>query len=138
MTTIATDGKSMACESQQRGDHIDQIVSKKIWRVGKSIVGVAGEASEGLIFVDWLKSDTKDVKPELSDGFDAMVLTDKGVFWYGQRLVAIECGIPSAIGSGGDYAMGAMMAGSTPKKAVEIAKKLDPGSSGPVKELILK
>ncbi|MCK5013229.1 MAG: hypothetical protein KAS66_05375 [Candidatus Omnitrophica bacterium] len=138
MTTIATDGKSMACDSRLIGSHIDQINTKKIFRVRGKIVGIAGALAEALIFVDWLKSETKDTKPDLSDSFEAIVVGPNGVDWYGDRLVAVSVGIPAAIGSGGDYAMGAMMAGATPKKAVEIAKKLDPGSGGPVKELILK
>ena len=39
-----------------------------------------------------------------------------------------------AIGSGGDYAMGALFAGADPMKAIEIAGRLDPKTGGDFQE----
>lgn len=44
---------------------------------------------------------------------------------------------PYAIGSGSDFAMGAMLAGKSAKDAVKIAAKLDCYTGGPIKVLSL-
>ena len=138
MTTIATDGKTLSSDSQMTGGFIEQMDMVKIFQLEDCIVGIAGGVAEAMVFVDWLKSETKDEKPELGDIFDALVMYKNKVIWYGGRLVPVKVGALNAIGSGADHAMGAMMAGATPKEAVAIAKKLDPHTGGKIRTLELK
>lgn len=42
------------------------------------------------------------------------------------------CELPYALGSGGDYALGAMHAGASPQQAIEIACRIDTGSGGAI------
>lgn len=50
----------------------------------------------------------------------------------------VEIGIPSAIGSGGDFAMAAMMGGADAREAVKIASKLDPYTGGKIRVIKVK
>jgi ATP-dependent protease HslVU (ClpYQ) peptidase subunit len=55
------------------------------------------------------------------------------LFDIGDDLSVIRSGSGIyGVGSGADYAMGALYAGATPEKAVEIAAKLDVNTSGPI------
>ncbi|MBL8644021.1 MAG: hypothetical protein JNK21_08800 [Rhodospirillaceae bacterium] len=130
MTTIATDGKVMAADSRLTGDYIDQFNSTKLYAVNGEIVGTCGTASEGLAYIQWLQ-DSK-AAPKLSDKFEALHLTRGGIFSVDRNLVRIRVAKVSAIGSGCGYAMGAMLAGASPGKAVQIAAKLDPHTGGKI------
>ena len=66
--------------------------------------------------------------------FCALVLnTDGSVDGFFDTPMGVEMGRVAALGSGLEFAMGAMYAGKSAKEAVEIACKLDNGSAKPVK-----
>ena len=137
MTTIATDGKIMASDSQQTGQYIDQIDCEKVFRIRGELVGISGDYAEARRYLEWLQNGAKkEDKPhfEKDSDFDALHLTPQGVFCVTKNLYRVAVGIPAAVGSGGDFAMAAMMAGAKPRKAVEIAIRLDPHSGGRIKE----
>lgn len=135
MTTIATDGKTMFSDSQQTTDHIDRVDVLKVCKVEGSLWGFAGSVTQWLIFLKWLNGGDKHTD---LDEFEVLQIDEKGkVFYWGQRLQPVEVGHPAAIGSGGAYAMGAMMAGASPRKAVEIACELDSYSGGKIRGLRL-
>ena len=105
----------------------------KIFRVKEDIAAFAGDQQSGLLFVDWLNGGDK---PELPlEDFEAIVLTKAGkMIYYGDKLKpAPVTESHVAIGSGSHLAIGAMMEGASPEKAVKIACKRDAYSSGPVK-----
>ena len=137
MTTIACDGKSMASDSQQTGVYIDIVVAQKIFIVNGHVIGAAGEASSGLAFVDWFRNGCNDDDyPRQCDdnSFEALVVRDgEKIKYYSSSRYGVDVGTVAAIGSGSKFAMGAMLAGADPQKAVEIACKLDPNSSEPVR-----
>ena len=54
MTTVATDGKTVAADSQATGSYIEQTGVPKLWLVGKSVVACAGNYALALKFVDWV------------------------------------------------------------------------------------
>lgn len=132
MTTVATDGKTVAADSRCIGSYIEPGNIQKIWVLGKSIVGFAGDYASGLRFIEWVKGGCNpESRPELED-FNGLIVSASGVKLFCEKLVAMKSPRMSAIGSGDRIAMGAMMAGASPKKAVEIAKKLDPSTGGKV------
>ena len=60
--------------------------------------------------------------PELSEEFAALILTADGkAWWIDKQNERCEMRLPAQIGSGGEYAMGAMMAGASPAEACSIA-----------------
>lgn len=144
MTTCAFDGKTFACDSRIAGSFIDTKKHKKIFRVRvnglRLVVAICGDYAECLKFVHWLKKhgpDKTDVKLGLHEDFQALVYdTESGTLVeYTNTLFPTPTGVPTAIGSGCDFAMGAMMAGATAGEAVKIAIKLDKESSAPVHKI---
>lgn len=131
MTTIATDGKTIACDSQQDTGFINQVKSKKIFKIPNGWAGAAGEAGPSLAALNWIRNGGD--KPDLSSGdFSLVILRDSGVFTLENDLIEIPVGIPFAAGSGAPYAMGAMLSGKTAPQAVRLAIKLDPFSGGQI------
>lgn len=137
MTTIATDGKTIASDTQMSGCYIDRINAVK---VGKNSVGMlygaAGNAEDVADFMSAMKDlAKKDPMPRLKRGheykdFDGLVVSRGDVYWYGVNGVPVLVGAPAAIGSGQKFAMAAMLCGKTPKEAVEVAMQLDPNTGG--------
>ena len=135
MTTIATDGKTMASDTRQGADFIDQVESIKVFRIKGEVVGICGDYAEARRYLEWLQNGSKkDDKPHFDKeaDFEALHLTQKGVFSVTKNLYRVATGTPAACGSGGCHAIAAMMAGATPKRAVEISIQLDPFSGGRV------
>ncbi len=132
MTTIATDGKTIASDSLMVGGYIDQVQAKKLWRIGDKIVGGAGAYTSVLEFVEWAKDGfNPDKKPSLpEDSFEALMVTKSKILYFDNRLIAMVPGRPASIGSGTRFAMGAMLAGADPRQAVNIAKRLDTNTGG--------
>lgn len=64
-------------------------------------------------------------KDELN--FEAVLVTHRGVTYYDRNYAPYDVPL-AAIGSGSDFARGAMAAGATPEKAVELASQLVDGS----------
>lgn len=142
MTTIAVRAGKMAADSrvtyETEAGGVLHFRTEKIFRVGRDIVGLAGESEPGLIFLDWYKAGAalKDRPGVLIDGeadFTALVLTRKGLFEYGKYCRAERVFEPFyAIGSGSKAALGAMHMGADAARAVRIACKIDPYSGTPI------
>lgn len=135
MTTIAVKAGVMAADSRMTfGDRASRC--DKLYRRAGAIIGVAGDASPALLFVDWYG--TGRPRPELfvtgEAEFYALVLDDRGrIFLFdkwckGERIRESSY----AIGSGADLAVGAMDAGKSAIAAVKIACKRDVNSGLPV------
>lgn len=125
MTTIAFDGKTLAGDKMTGGAYIEGN-ENKVRAIGKSVFGCAGDLENTHLFFKWLR-DGGD-QPEIKGDFEALEARGKQCWWYGTRLVRCKSTTPSAIGSGCQFAMGAMLAGASSIEAVKIASKLDPGS----------
>ncbi len=137
MTTIAYDGEMIAADTMSVGDFSGYW--KKILVYENHIIGCCHEIQQAELFNKWLKNQDGD-KPSPSDmeGFTAIFIEENGkCFKYQSLLVPFEVRVPQAIGSGCEFAMGAMIAGKTAKEAVEIAIELDPYSGGDVQVVIL-
>lgn len=105
--------------------------AKKVLRITapdgrKFLVGCSGCAYASTSFVAWLQGGDK---PSLASDveFCAMVVDERRRVWMlGRELVYLQINMPQwAIGSGADYALGAMAAGADPERAVRIASRLD-------------
>jgi ATP-dependent protease HslVU (ClpYQ) peptidase subunit len=136
MTTVATDGKSMAADGLSLdGDGlICSLIIRKARRLKDGrVMGAAGNPFDLDALEQWLNEGGD--FPELQDDeeFDLLVLETNGsVFSYaklGRRSSEL---LPIAIGSGRELAVGAMEAGATPFEAVEIACKRHNGSGGKI------
>lgn len=136
MTTIAWDGKILAADSQMSSSFIDPLRISKIRRVDDLIFGLAGGAGMMDAFTDFLKgNEDRSRFDRVLKNFSAIVIGRGKVLFYCDDLEPIECGTPQAIGSGEQFAMGAMFAGATAEQAVLIAIKLDTGSGAPVETM---
>jgi ATP-dependent protease HslVU (ClpYQ) peptidase subunit len=138
MTTIATDGRYMAADTLgSGGSHIERHRPVKIERLpGGSIAGCAGTTPRCLHLFQYLRGEINDIPRGVGDeNAFALVLRPDGTVWKYDAdypTAPHEVGAPAAIGSGKDFAMGAMLAGASPDRAVEIAIELDPYTGGTV------
>lgn len=132
MTTIATDGKTIAADSRITGQFIDE--HQKLFKVGDSVFGIAGTLTVAMRFIDWVKAGTPpEATPSIDDETAILQLTPAGVWYWDQALRPVQYRRPyAAIGSGADFALGALVAGCTPRQAVAVACELDESSAPPI------
>lgn len=131
MTTIAWDGKVLASD-RRRTLFNTKMPATKIFRAmvqGRDhLIGCAGESCEAIAFREWVVRDQMDPekKPRMDD-VHILLVGDNGVIRVSDhRLQWIPIPLKAwAIGSGADFAMGAMYAGKDAKRAIEIASELD-------------
>ncbi len=138
MTTIAFDGKTLACDSQGNGAYTVQGPMKKIWKVRNLIFGWSGLYSDSILYRDWLIAGRPEKKPDIGySGEGCALLIEGGKAWlqHAPHFVKVPVGPQAAVGCGCDFAMGAMLAGADARQAVKIAVKLDKGSGGKVQAL---
>lgn len=140
MTTVAWDGRTLVADSAATTDS-RKITTHKLFRLADgSLVGGAGTLTEIREMVAWLNSGSDpETLPECSDCDLLLVKTDGSVLEFSGSAD----GIPvldkvAAIGSGAEYAIGAMLAGKPARRAVEIAAMRDPFTRGPFVGLRLK
>lgn len=131
MTTIATDGKTIAADSLSIGSFKLQKPVKKMIRLNDGrVLALTGAHWETQAMADWLNGQRE--KPKIGEGHGALVLGEKLIL-YDDDLEPMEVPAPYAIGCGCDFAMGAMLAGASPREAVKIAARLDQNTGGPVR-----
>lgn len=136
MTTIATDGKTMAADSRGcansviRSDREQKIRRLKDGR----IVGFSGTAAAARTYLNWLEDGGE--MPKVDDGFSALVLSMDGtVQVHCNDEMPDDADLPAVLGSGGLLALGAMLAGASPEQAVAIAAQRDPFTGGEIRVL---
>ena len=134
MTTIATDGHTMVCDGMRcRNDTIIEMNAVKIqsFKDG-TIIGCSGASADINRFLAWFGS--QEEKPKIEEHFAALVLKPDGTcsYYHEPHLEELPAQLPTAIGSGMDFAIAAMDAGAPPFVAVEIACKRDPWSGGTI------
>ncbi len=136
MTTIAFDGKTLAGDTSWQSSYNQQHHTPKIGRRAGIAWGVSGYGTDAVQFNQWMRAGRPaDAKPKLdgADCFSAIVIEGgEAVRYEGASLTVCPAGVPAATGSGCEIAMGAMMAGASAKRAVEIAIILNSDSGGRV------
>lgn len=112
----------------------------KIRRVGRGVVGAAGDWDDILKFWEHLEG-----KPAKESGLnddsevEGIELHPSGIYLYapsGKRYQIKDEFF--AIGSGAPYAIGAMAMGATPEQAVALASRFDPATGGEIEVIPLK
>ena len=138
MTTIAYDGETLAADSRFTNGYVDD-TAKKIFKIGNIYIATAGRYSQALIFIKWCRDRTKE-KPKAADlgEFQALEIRNGKPFEYDEHCEPVPMSIPAAVGSGAQFAMGAMKAGLNSKQAVRIAMKLDHNTGGKIKTVKIK
>lgn len=128
MTTIAFDGRVLAGDRQANWGGTP-IPTRKVFKVrhprhGAWIWGCSGSAAESTAFDRWAKGLGS---PTALKGSVVLAVNEDGAIWtMDEQLVWVRLDTDCwAIGSGTDYALGAMKAGASAKEAVEIASALD-------------
>lgn len=134
MTTIATDGKSMASDGmcKDQCDTIVMMTREKVRRLSDGrIVGASGNSFDIESWIQWLEAGKSGLCPIEGDQFGGLILMlDGTVRWVDYKGRETIVDLPAATGSGQDLAIGAMEAGATAAAAIEIACKRDPYSGG--------
>jgi hypothetical protein len=105
----------------------------KIFRGKSYIVGYAGTETAGQKFVSWLKNKDND-KPIVSD-FEALVLHFDGkIEYWDDNMFPIPVHADYyAIGSGADFASGALFLGHSTEEAVKAAREHDVYTGGRIR-----
>lgn len=139
---MAADSR-VTTESEAGGHMVHQCV--KLFRKNGAIIGLQGESSPGMFFLQWFgsKNPAPQALIESEADFCALVLTKKGLFeydkWCNAEPVLLTKGRPfHAIGSGAKAAMGAMYMGAAARRAVAVACSIDPYTAPPVVWMSLK
>ncbi len=141
MTVIATDGKVMAADSLTTfGHERGRMAAKKLRAKDGRIFGVAGIS--GLIddLVDWYVKtprDPKEAPKAEGETWSMLVMESDGRMFHvhSSQCRPVEVAAPFAIGSGSEFALGAMLAGASPARAVEIACELSTACGLPVQQI---
>lgn len=134
MTVIVANRDIMAADRQTT--HGDQkFHSTKIFKIRRSLFGMAGDAVQCEEFINWKRGGER---PEEFDELEVLELTPHGLYAYicSSSRMKIDDGF-YAIGSGSQAALAAMHLGLSPVQAAEIAIKIDPSCGGGVDYLEL-
>lgn len=146
MTTVITDGKTMAGDSLWADCNKSYNCIPKVMRTPHgSIMGFSGDDHDIHMFQQWVRGGMRDnERPVFHDKDTIKPLGEVNVLelypngdlyiWYGD-FVRVPTTAPVATGTGGNIALGALAAGATLREAVAIAKKIDVFTGGRVVEL---
>lgn len=143
MTTIAWSGTEVAADSQvSYGMCRGAGKVSKLERRGGVVYACTGTAPLFGPMIKWVEEDGADPekKPKIPDekATTLLVFKDGKCFAYRTDIpYPEEMAAPDAWGSGAEFAIGAMRAGATAKRAVEIAIACDVHSGGPVQVIDL-
>ncbi|MDH7971056.1 hypothetical protein QH494_02585 [Sphingomonas sp. AR_OL41] len=144
VTTIATDGQTMASDGQSSfGNTIVNDAAIKIARLNTgALIGTAGNNARRHAVIAWLNDGmaTPYPFPEPDDDRDiiALIVDDEGAMFLSGVGDLSAISLPAAIGSGSDFAIGAMLAGATPANAVALAAQRDVWTSGKITTMTVK
>lgn len=137
MTTIAVKDGVMCSDSQGTSSFILPCGIKKIYRVGDNHLGFSGSFPLVEKFLDWYKGSRERDLP--GNELCVLEMDHKGNVTLfnlvGGEVSSFSVGKYYAIGSGQDFAMGAMEVGASAEEAVKAAIKLDPDTGGRVKKV---
>lgn len=120
MTVIAWDGKTLAGDKQSNFNGI-RSRTRKVYKVSRGVFGCSGITSECQAYVRWAKNPVipapifTDINILFIDNDLRVWLSDQSGQWSLLKQPV------SAIGSGSELAIGAMLAGATAKEAVRLA-----------------
>ena len=139
MTTIAFDGKTMACDTRVTCGDTFYNTDTKIYESDFAVIGVAGDAGVGILLV---RVDSILAPKHYDFDFEALVFvkdTEKvyKVAFYKSWDCELSSVIPvadsfAAVGSGSPYALAAMECGYSAHGGVAVASKFDTNTGGKI------
>ena len=139
MTTIAFDGKTMACDTRVVCGSNCYNTDTKIYENEFVVIGAAGDAGVGNLLVE---DDSILVPKHYDFDFEALVFvkdTEKvyKVAFYKSWDCALSSVIPiadrfAAVGSGAPYALAAMYLGNTATRSATVASQFDTNTGGKI------
>lgn len=143
MTTIAYNHGILASDGRSSlGDQIYEEDCQKLFtEVGPFLaVGVCGSYQDAIDLLEGIQDYTKIDQIRSIDFQESnikasfLAVCTGGKLWYyaGESSFELRADKPFAIGSGADYALGAMGAGATAEEAVRVASKFDMGTNSHV------
>ena len=137
MTTIAARFSTgeIAADSMCSGDDVHYHVAKL--KIGaRSVFGGAGNWDALLKFYALLEAPGGAVDEDCE--VEVLELREDGIWVYEQTFLPARIKNDFyAIGTGRNYAIAAMHLGLTPREAVALAALYDPGTGGPIDEVLL-
>jgi ATP-dependent protease HslVU (ClpYQ) peptidase subunit len=129
MSTVAWDGTHLVgdCQATWGGTPVKTHKVMHVPYKGTTyLIGWAGNEAQGIRFVEHFTKKGLAGRPELSDGTEILVICRNWAKVESGRDTSDIMNEPRwAIGSGAEFAMGAMYAGATAEQAVQIATTLD-------------
>jgi len=144
VTTICANLTEMAGDSQVSWDGAKGFLSPKIFRIGASLYGLAGDTF-GNVFIEWAERGfNQKQKPVWGHGddpdFDVLELSPTGLWLWDKHLVRIKVkDVNYSIGSGSKFALVFMRKmGMTPEQAVLECCEFDDYTRPPVDVFYLK
>jgi hypothetical protein len=139
MTTIAMDGKTVAADTLRVSgtEIVDRQTAKIIVREGQTFA-FTGDFGVFEPLIAWYLAgaDVAQVPKLDGDGSWLLLVPQRDHVWSYSKAMPYgdTFPYPTAWGSGGPYAQGALLAGKTPAEAVAIAMKLDIYTGGEIIE----
>ena len=140
MTVIARDGRILAADSLTTfGDERSLHPAEKIKIAHGRAYGASGTAGLLDVLTAWHAAGAKpeDLPKGLDQGWWMIAIGRDLTCWYGCGASPhfIQVAAPWAMGSGGRFATGAMLAGSDAARAVEIAIRMSTSCGPPVRTI---
>lgn len=147
MTTVVIHDNKVYADGQSTSTMITSYNVKKIVNIGKAILVGAGRYAHVCKFHDWAAEmieagHAQEVFPHVNIGMPEKMVDDDflGAILYPDGTVVLfegcdnyyEVEQPVFLGSGSDYAAGAIHAGADGITAIEVAIKLDPYTGGEI------
>lgn len=147
MTTVVINDNKIYADGQATATMITSYNVKKIVNIGKAIIVGAGRYSHVVKFHDWATDMIEAGHAQEAFPHVAIAMPEKmvdedflGAVLYPDGVVILfegcdnyyEVEQPVFLGSGGDYAAGAIYSGADGVTAIEVAIKLDPYTGGEI------
>lgn len=135
MTTIAYRRGVLAADSQITSGDLRAGRARKIGRHLDVLAAWAGKVHDGQPFLRWVEGGMEGEPPEMEHATGALFFPKEEVVLFHSGGSESRYVDTFGMGTGGEIAQGAMLAGATPFEAVKAAIKLDIYSGGPVRTL---
>lgn len=134
MTTIATDGKTVAADGLACcGDEPIARNVKKLRLSGTTLYGITGSAPVFDAAIAWHKAGAKPEDVPKLDGWSLLVFETDGAIRFSDKCPYPDAfPYPVAFGSGADFAIAALKLGCSPVKAIELAAECNVFTGGEI------
>lgn len=135
MTTIAFDGKILACDSRLVGEHIETVSLQKIRKIKAGYFAYCGSPGEAEMVRKWIEAGRVWEKRPKVEEFSALIVRKYSVHYIDESLEEVPMKAPVAIGTGASIALTAMDCGRNAIEAIRFAIKRDPYTGGRVRHV---